>query len=108
MSGTEKCYIVRLDLRERRTVMMRHLLLVTATIGMLFSPIVAHAAGVANVGAGQRGAGPAIKMAMGPVSAPHLPSGTVQPEGSTSGCPQGSCSAPAKKAKHRHKSSSQH
>jgi hypothetical protein len=45
---------------------------------------------------------------MGPVSAPHLPSGTAQPEGTTSGCPQGSCSTPAKKAKHRHKRSSQH
>jgi hypothetical protein len=45
---------------------------------------------------------------MGPVSAPHLPSGTAQPEGATSGCPQGSCSMPAKKAKHRHKRSSQH
>ena len=97
--------------------MMRHLLLATATIGTLFSPITAQrgiagqdrqAASVANVGAGQRSAGPAIKVAMGPVSAPHLPSGTAQPEGATSGCPQGSCSMPAKKAKHRHKRSSQH
>jgi len=80
--------------------MMRCVILLTAITGLVFVAVTAQEAMAMQ--------DPPVKIAMGPVSAPHLPSGTAQPEGSTSGCPQGSCSTPAKKAKHRHKRSSQH
>jgi hypothetical protein len=71
----------------------------------------AHDAGVRSIASGQQSGGTAIRTAMGPVSAPHLPSGPPgKPEGSSSGCtaPSDSCPPPDKKAKHRHKHSIRH
>lgn len=68
-------------------------------------------AGMRSIASGQQSAAAAIKMAMGPVSAPHLPSGPPgKPEDSSSGCtaPSDSCPTPDKKAKRRHKYLSHH
>jgi hypothetical protein len=62
------------------------------------------------VGSVQQQAGAAMKLAMGPTSAAHLPGGPVnQSSGANSKClsPSDSCPNPHKNAKYRHKPSSQ-